>query len=123
MPICVIQRIEALTVRDGQDIDDGDEPFFVDRFSIDNDLSVALHEGGIIGVAQDNNEQEFYDDDEDRKTDEEPANPPGTTLEPAAAHGEITGSNPPEHPVELPGVAPLENPVELLAVAPPENEV
>ena len=54
MPTWVIQRVEALAVSNGGDLDDGDGPLFVDRFSNKNDFTAALQEGGIAGVAQDN---------------------------------------------------------------------
>ena len=53
MTTWVIQRIEALTARDGQDPADGDEPLFIERFSNNNYFDVAFHENGIAGVVQD----------------------------------------------------------------------
>ena len=57
MPTCVIQIIETLTMRDRRDLDNGDELLFVDRFANENDFAATLHEGGITGVAQENNKK------------------------------------------------------------------
>ena len=37
---------------DGWDLADRSEPIFIDRFTNKNDFSAALLEGGIAGVAQ-----------------------------------------------------------------------
>ena len=57
MPTWVTQHVEAIAINGGRDIAKDDEPLFVDRFSNNNDFSVALHEGGIKGVAQDDDDQ------------------------------------------------------------------
>ena len=43
MPNWVIQRVEALAIRNGHDLANGDEPLFVDRFSNENYFAAALH--------------------------------------------------------------------------------
>ena len=53
----VIQHVEAISINGGQDIAKDDEPLFVDRFSNNNDFAAALHEGGIKGVVQDEDDQ------------------------------------------------------------------
>ena len=42
-----MQRVESLAMRDVQDIANGDEPLFVDRFVKNNYFDAALHEGGM----------------------------------------------------------------------------
>ena len=109
-------------MRGGQDLDDSDEPLFVERFANENDFAVALHEGGIVGVAQEANDQDNDNDNENRNTNEYANDTPGIALENAAARREISGV-PPGKYVELLGLAPQENPVELTGVDPPENKV
>ena len=70
----------------------------------------ALHEVGIVGVTQDDNDQYYDNENDDSSTNEDPDNSPGISLEPAAARGKIAG-------------VPLENIVELTGVTPPENKV
>ena len=101
----------------GRDLADGDETLFVDQFSNRNYLDVAIHESGIIGVVQDENEQDDDNENENRKTNEYPQNPHGIALDPVVAHGEIA-EVPPENPVELTGVAQLENEVDDNVVPP-----
>ena len=88
MPKWVIQCVEALVVRDGWYLSDVDELLFLDRFANEHDFSAALHEGGISGVAQDDNKKYGDNDDDDSNTDEYPDNLP-----------EIARSIP-QHPVE-----------------------
>ena len=52
MPTLVIQRIESLAARDGQDVADGNEPLFIERFSNKNYFGAAFHDNGIAGVVQ-----------------------------------------------------------------------
>ena len=68
----VIQIIEYLAACNRTDLDDGDEPLFVERFSKQNDLSAALHQGSITGVVQDDDQVDYKNND---NTDEiqEPA--------------------------------------------------
>ena len=112
MPTWVIQRIKALAVPDEQDLDDIDEPLFIERFSKENYFDAALHEGGIAGVAQEKNEQDYDTYDEDSNMNEDTDNPFVISIEPAASRGKIELVYPPENPVELPRV-------ELSGVAPP----
>ena len=84
MPTWVIQCVEALAVRDGRDISDGNEPLLVDHFSNENDFAADLHGGGIIGVAQDDYEKDGDKDNSDDKIDEYLDDTPGISLEPAA---------------------------------------
>ena len=56
MPTWVIQRVESLTMRDRQDLDGRNESLLVDRSANENYFSAVLHEGGITGLDQDNNE-------------------------------------------------------------------
>ena len=72
-------------------------------------------------MAQDNDEQCGDDDDDDGNTDEDPDNPRGISLEPAASHRKIAGFPLPEHPLELLGVDSPENPVKLPGVDLPKN--
>ena len=88
-----------------------------------NDFVTVLHEGGIVVVVQEENEQDGDNNDNDANTDEYPDRPPGISLETAEAYVKISGVPPPENLVEIPGVVPPENPVELTRVVPPENEV
>ena len=53
IPSWVIQLIEALDMRDRQDLAENYEPLFVERFSNKNYFDATLHKGGIAGVAQD----------------------------------------------------------------------
>ena len=55
---------------DGRDLADNNEPLFIYRFSNKNDVAAALHEGGIVGVAQDDDEQDNDNDDENSNTNE-----------------------------------------------------
>ena len=110
-------------MRNGQDIADGYEPLFVDRFSNDNGFAANLHEGGTTGVAQEDNDQDGNNDDDSSNMDEDTENPPRISFEPASARRKISGVHPPENLVELPGVAPPENQVKLPGVNPLENEV
>ena len=98
-------------MRDEQDISNGDKPLFFDRFSRENDLVAALHEGGIAGVSQDADEQDNDNYNDDSNTNEDPDDPPGISLETAASCSEIARV-PPENPVELPGVSPPGNEVD-----------
>ena len=107
MPTWVIKRVEALDMHDAQDLADDDEPLFVERFSNDNDFAAALHESGIVGVVQDDDDKEDDNDNGDRNTDEDPDKPLRISLEPAADHRKNSGVSPPENPMELPGVAHL----------------
>ena len=81
----MIQYVGALNMKDRQDLSDGDEPLFVDRFPNENDFASALHEGGIAGVAQDNDEQDNDNGDENANMDEDPDDSPGIALDPAEA--------------------------------------
>ena len=71
MPTWVIQCVKALSVRDGQYLVYGYEPLFVGRFANESDFSAALHEGGIEGVAQDDNDPDDDNNDDNRNTDED----------------------------------------------------
>ena len=53
----------ALTTHNGQDLSNSDEALLINQFPIKNDFYASLREGGIIGVAQDNDNQ--GDDDYD----------------------------------------------------------
>ena len=110
-------------MRDRQDISNINEPLSIDRFANENYFTSTLCEVGIAGVMQDDNEQDDDNEDVNNNTEEDLDNPPGISLDPAEARGEISGLPPPENLVELPGVSSPENPVELPGVAPPENEV
>ena len=92
MPNWFIQHVDSLAARDGQYLDDGNEPLFVDHFFKENEFAAALHEGGIAGLAQDDDEQD--DGEDDGKTDENPDNPPGVSLDTTAAHCRIFSSSP-----------------------------
>ena len=92
MPTWVIQRVEAIVICYGQDISNRYEPLFIELFFNENDFSAALHEGGITGVVQENNEKDNDNDDDGRNTE--------------------------ENPVELTGVAQLENEVDDNVVPP-----
>ena len=94
MSTCVIQRIETLTMINEQDLADGYEPLFYGRFSYKKYFVAALHEGGITGVAQDNNEQDDNNDNDDANTYEDPDNLFVIALEPVTAHDEMTGVPP-----------------------------
>ena len=98
---------------DGWDISDGNELLFVERFANENYFAAALHEGGIAGVVQDDNDTDY----ENRNTNEDPDKPPGIVLDPASARGKIARFSP-ENPVELPVFSTSKNPVELLGLAP-----
>ena len=87
MPTWVIQRVESLAMHDGQDLSGGDKPLFVDRFSNENDFASALHEGGITGVVQDNDEQDNDNDDGNINTDEYPDDPILIALDTTSACG------------------------------------
>ena len=91
MPTWVIQCVEAITVINGRDPADGNEPLFVDCFANDNYFSAKLHEGGTAGVAQDNDEQVNDNDNVDYNNDKETDDPTEIALEPAASCGEISG--------------------------------
>ena len=87
MPTWFIQRAKALVMRDRQDLDNGDELLFVYCFTNENDFAATLHEGGIKGVAQDNNDQDDDNDDGNSNMDEYPGNSPGIALGPSEARG------------------------------------
>ena len=123
IPTWIIQHIEEISMYDGWDIANGYELLFVERFTKDNDFASTLYEGGIEGVAQDENVQDDNNAYDNSNTDEYPDYPTGISLQTAAACGEIAWFPLPENPVELPGVPTPENPVEILGVAPPEKEV
>ena len=106
MSAWVIQRVEALSVHDGRDLADSNEPMFVDQFSNEDDFADSLRDGGITGVAQDNHEQDNNNEDFCSNTDEDIDKPCGISLDPAAARGKISGFTPPEQPVELSEVDP-----------------
>ena len=102
----------VITMCDRQDIADDDEALFVDRFSNKNGFVVALHEGGIVRVAQEKDDQDDDNDGDNRNTNEDPENPPIIALEPVAAHNKNVGVLPPEIPVKLPEMDPSENEVD-----------
>ena len=110
IPTWDIQHIEALAVRDGWYISDGDELLFVDRFANTNDFSAALHKGDIEGVAQDDGDQDNDNNNGDINTYVDPDNPPRIALETAVACGKISGVPSTENPVKLPGLAPPKKP-------------
>ena len=83
MPTWVIQYVGALTMKGRRDLSGGDEPLFVDRFTNENDFASALHEGGIAGVAQDDNVQDNDNGDDNANTDEDPDDSPGIAIDPA----------------------------------------
>ena len=93
MPTWVIQRVEAIVICYGQDISNRYEPLFIELFFNENDFSAALHEGGITGVVQENNEKDNDNDDDGRNTEENPV--------------ELTGVAPPENEVDDNFVPPL----------------
>ena len=93
MPTWVIQRVEAIVICYGQDISNRYEPLFIELFFNENDFSAALHEGGITGVVQENNEKDNDNDDDGRNTEENPV--------------ELTGVAPPENEVDDDVVPPL----------------
>ena len=66
----VIQRFEALVMRDVRDIANGNGPLFSDRFANENGFSAALHEGEIEGVAQNNDDQDNDNGDDDGNMNE-----------------------------------------------------
>ena len=86
-------------MRDRWDLADGDEPLFVYRFANENDFAATLHEGGIVVVAQDDDDQDDSNDDDSSNIDEDPDEPPLSSLETSEPHREIVGVIPPEHPV------------------------
>ena len=90
MPIWVIQHVEARAMCDGWDIADGNEPMFINRFTNKNDFAAALHEGGITGVAQDNDDEEYDNDNDNSNTNEYPDDPTGIFIETAAVLREIS---------------------------------
>ena len=106
MSTWVIQRVEALSMHDGRDLADRNEPMFVDQFSNENDFADSLRDGGIAGVAQDNHKQDNNNEYFCSNTDEDIYKPRGIYLDLAAACGKISGFTPPEQPVELSGVDP-----------------
>ena len=53
----VIQHVEARDMYDGWDLADENEPMFIGFFTNKNDFAAALHEGGIAGVAQDDDDK------------------------------------------------------------------
>ena len=73
-------------MRDGQDLSDFNEPLFIDRFHKENYFVTAIHEGGIVGLAQDNDEQGGDNDNNNINTNEDPYNPPRIALESEADH-------------------------------------
>ena len=91
----MIQYVGALTMKDRGDLSGGDEPLFVDWFTNENDFASSLHEGGIAGVVQDDNEQDNDNVDDNANIDEDPYDSPGIALDPAEARGCITGVPPP----------------------------
>ena len=123
MPTWVIQIVEEIVMREGKYLAEGKELQFVDQFSNENDLSADLHEGGIAGVAQNNDNQENENDDGDANMDVDTGDPTGTVLENSESHGNIAGVPPEENTVVPPWLDLLGNPVEPPGVAPPENEV
>ena len=72
IPTWVIQLVEALTACNGRDLADEYGPLFADHFDNENAFSAALHECGITGVAQYNDDQDDDDGDDDAKTDKDP---------------------------------------------------
>ena len=70
-------------MKDRLDLAGGDEPLFVYRFANENDFSAALYEGGISGVAQEDNGKDNDNVNDNANTDEDPDKPPGISLEPA----------------------------------------
>ena len=71
MQTWVIRRIDALAALNRWYLFNGEWPLFVDRFSINNVFGIALREGGIVGVAEGN-------DDDNDNTDEIPEPEPNT---------------------------------------------
>ena len=94
IPTWVIQCVEALVMCDRWDLAGSNEPLFFDRFANQNYFSAALHEGGITGVAQDDNDK--YDDNEDGdiKTNEDPYKTPVISLDTTLDHRKIAGVPP-----------------------------
>ena len=72
IPTCIIQRVEALAVSNIQDLADGNETLFINRFADQNDFVAALHEGGITVVVQEDDEQDGDNNDGDSNTNEYP---------------------------------------------------
>ena len=85
MPTWVIQYVGALTMKDRGDLSGGDEPLFAHQFTNENDFASALHEGGIAGVAQDEDEQDNDNGDDNANMDEDPDDSPGIAHDPAEA--------------------------------------
>ena len=81
IPTWFTHHVEALDVRVGQDLANGNEPTFVNRFANNNDFAADPHEGGIAVVAQDDNEQDNNKDDGDSNTDEELDDPSEIALD------------------------------------------
>ena len=67
---------------------------FIERFTNKNDFSDALHEDGIAGVAQDDDNKGDDNDNENSNTNEDPDDPTGIFIETAAVLREITVAPP-----------------------------
>ena len=74
MTTWVIQRVEALSVRNVQDLADGNKALFIDLFFNKDDFTATLHEGGILRVAQENDDKDNdnHNNNDDANTDEDP---------------------------------------------------
>ena len=100
-----IQRIEAFSAQNGRYISNSNELIFIDRFANENDFSITLYEDGTVGLAQDNDQDDF---DNNGNNNEDRDDPTIISLENSSYHVKIAGVPPPEHLVELPAVAPPE---------------
>ena len=59
-------------MRDRKDLANSDKPLFFDRFANKNDFSAALYEGGITGMAQDDDKEDDDNDNDNNNTIEYP---------------------------------------------------
>ena len=89
MPTWVIQHVAGRAMCDGWDLADGNEPMFIDRFTNKNNFSAALHEGGIAGVAQDDNDKDDDKDNDNSNMNKDPDDPTGIFIETAEVIREI----------------------------------
>ena len=69
MTTWVIQHGEALAARDGRYLADSHKPLFIARFANDDDFDDTLHEGGISGVTQDDEQLQEDDQEHDQDND------------------------------------------------------
>ena len=77
-----------------QDLANGNELLFIERFSNKNNFDAELHEGGIAGVGQYDNDQDIDIENVNRNTNEDLDTPLGIALDPTSDCGEILGVPP-----------------------------